>query len=68
MRVIAGLYEVEHMTPRLSRQLYQEALEATSEGGMVRIYPICRGCERRGWSVGEGAAPSTLNSVDFFII
>jgi hypothetical protein len=56
------------MTPRLSRQLYQEALEATGEGGMIRIYPVCRGCERRGWSVGKGTERSTLNSVDYFII
>ena len=53
-RTLAGVYELELMTPRLSTRLYQEALEAVSAGGKVHLYPICGACENRGWSVGDG--------------
>lgn len=56
------------MTPRLSRRLYQEALEATSEGGAVKVYPICKSCERRGWRVGPGESSETLDQSDYFIV
>ena len=67
VRVIAGLYEVEHMTPRLSNRLYQEALEATSEGGLITLYPICQACERRGWRVGDLDAEQALYQADYYI-
>ena len=67
-RVIAGLYELENMTPRLSRRLYQEALEATHEGGAVNVYPICKSCDRRGWRVGPGQSARQLDQVDYFIV
>ena len=53
-RILAGVYELEMMTPRLSTRLYREALEAVSAGGRVNLYPICGACESRGWSVGDG--------------
>lgn len=64
-RQIAGLYELKFMTQRLSNRLYEEAKIATTEGGYVKLYPICQSCEKRSWQVGGRAIEREL---DYFVV
>ena len=55
---MAGVYELEHMTPALSRRLYREGVEAVEAGGWIQFYPVCGLCDRRGWRLArEGSGP-----------
>ena len=53
---MAGVYELEYMTPSLSRRLYREGLEAIEGGGWVQLYPICGLCERKGWRLARDSS------------
>ena len=52
VRQLAGLYLLNHMSPRLLSQLYTEAKIAIEQGGSVKLYPLCSRCEGGGWQLG----------------